>query len=129
MAHTNGQAATWDVGENTVEITVKYGTTTKVYTVTVTKPDSSLSALTIGALVLTPAFDGAVTEYTVATSNATNTITATTTDENATLEILVGETPVESGSPATWAEGVNTVTITVTNGAAETVYTVTVTKS
>ena len=36
-AHTNGAAATWGAGENTVEITVKYGTTQRVYTVTVTK--------------------------------------------------------------------------------------------
>lgn len=35
--HTNGTAATWNLGENTVEITVTYGTTTKVYTVIVTK--------------------------------------------------------------------------------------------
>ena len=36
-AHTSGMAATWESGENTVEITVTYGTTTKIYTVTVTK--------------------------------------------------------------------------------------------
>lgn len=38
-AHTNGAAATWETGENTVEITVKYGTTQRVYTVTVTKTE------------------------------------------------------------------------------------------
>ncbi len=36
-AHTNGAAAIWEAGENTVEITVKYGTTQRIYTVTVTK--------------------------------------------------------------------------------------------
>lgn len=35
--HTNGTAATWNLGENTVEITVTYGTTVKTYTVIVTK--------------------------------------------------------------------------------------------
>ncbi len=35
--HTNGAAATWTSGANTVEITVKNGTTTKVYTIAVTK--------------------------------------------------------------------------------------------
>nr|DAP75525.1 MAG TPA: hypothetical protein [Caudoviricetes sp.]DAZ38447.1 MAG TPA: hypothetical protein [Caudoviricetes sp.] len=40
-----------------------------------------------------------------------------------------GETPVSNGAAATWAEGANTVTITVKNGAAQKVYTVTVTKS
>lgn len=37
VAHTNGQAATWNEGENTVAITVTYGTTVKTYTVVVTK--------------------------------------------------------------------------------------------
>jgi len=36
-AHENGAAATWELGENTVEIAVTYGTTTKTYTVIVTK--------------------------------------------------------------------------------------------
>lgn len=33
----SGSAATWEAGENTVEITVTNGTEEKVYTVTVTK--------------------------------------------------------------------------------------------
>lgn len=37
VAHTNGTAATWDAGENTVEVTVTAGTETEIYTVTVTK--------------------------------------------------------------------------------------------
>jgi HK97 family phage major capsid protein len=36
-AHTNGTAATWTEGENTVEITVVSGTDTETYTVVVTK--------------------------------------------------------------------------------------------
>ena len=62
------------------------------------------------------------------TSAATNKITATPEDEDATVEILVGETEIESGDSATWSAGENTVTITVTNGDATKVYTVTVTK-
>ena len=87
-----------------------------------------LSGLTIGALSLTPEFDPDVTEYTATTTNATNTITATPEDEGADVSILNGETPVTNGTAATWQEGANTVTITVTNGEAEEVYTVTVTK-
>ena len=79
-------------------------------------------------MVLSPEFDADVLEYTATTSNATNTITATSTDETAVVEILVGETPVTNGTAATWASGENIVTITVTNNAVETVYTVTVTK-
>ena len=37
-AHTSGTAATWEVGENTVEVTCTgTGMDTQVYTVTVTK--------------------------------------------------------------------------------------------
>lgn len=88
-----------------------------------------LSGLTIGALTLTPKFDSDTTEYTANTTNATNTITATPEDDEAEVTILNGETPVENGTAATWSEGANTVTITVKNGTAQKVYTVTVTKS
>lgn len=88
-----------------------------------------LSGLTIGALTLTPTFEPDTTEYTANTTNATNTITATLEDDDATVTILNGETPVENGTAATWSEGANTVTITVKNGTAQKVYTVTVTKA
>lgn len=88
-----------------------------------------LSGLTIGALTMDPAFDPDTTEYTATTANATNTVTATPEDEGATVTILNGETPVPNGTAATWVEGDNTLTVTVKNGAAVAVYTVTVTKS
>jgi len=37
VGHVNGTAATWISGVNVVEITVTYGTTQMIYTVTVTK--------------------------------------------------------------------------------------------
>lgn len=70
-----------------------------------------------------------MTEYAVTTENASNKVTATPADENATVEILLGETEIDNGSSATWETGENTLTITVTNGEESTVYTVTVTKS
>ena len=85
--------------------------------------------MTIGALILSPLFEGETLIYTADTSNATNTITAVATDETAEVEIYVGETIVVSGTPATWASGENIVTIIVTNGTEETIYVVTVTKS
>lgn len=88
-----------------------------------------LSGLKIGALSLTPEFDPDVTKYTASTTNATNTITATPEDEDATVTILNGETPVTNGQAATWTDGANTVTVTVKNGEAEEVYIVTVTKA
>lgn len=66
-------------------------------------------------------------EYTATTSNATNKITATPTDADADVEILVGSTEIQNGGTATWAEGENVVTITVSEYGGETVYTVTVT--
>ena len=88
-----------------------------------------LSGLTIGALTLTPTFDPDTTEYTATTTNATNAVTATPEDEASTSTILNGETPVGNGAAATWADGANTLTITVKNGTAQKVYSVNVTKS
>lgn len=90
--------------------------------------DATLSGLSMGSLTLSPAFDKNVTDYTTSTTNATNTITATASDSNATVEIKVGETAVDNGGSATWSSGENIVTIKVTNGSAEKIYTVTVTK-
>lgn len=90
---------------------------------------AALSSLSLGTLTLSPAFDPAVTSYTAATTNATNTIKAEAADSAATVSISVGGTTVQSGSPATWTDGGNTVTITVTNGEETKIYTVTVTKA
>ena len=90
---------------------------------------AGLSSLTIGALSLTPAFDSGVTAYAVSTSNATNKVTAVAEDPDATIQILNGETEIETGSSATWAAGVNTLTVKVTKGSATKTYTVIVTKS
>ena len=88
---------------------------------------ATLKALTIGDLPLQPTFNEGVYTYTATTTNATDNITATATDSGATVSILNGESPVTSGSAATWTAGANTVKITVKNGTAECVYTVTVT--
>ena len=70
-----------------------------------------------------------MTEYTADTTNATNKITATPTDENATVTILNGETEITNGSSASWTVGENVLTITVENGGESTTYTVTVTRA
>lgn len=92
-------------------------------------PSAELSSLTIGSLELTPAFDGDTTDYTAATSNASNKVTAVPVDSGATVEIKVGETVVDNGTAAAWADGENTLTVKVTSGGATKTYTVTVTKS
>lgn len=95
-----------------------------------TKPlNANLSGLTIGSLSLTPSFDPDTTAYTAAATNATNTVTATAEKADSVISILNGETPVTNGTAATWVNGTNTLTITVTNGSDAKTYTVTVTKS
>lgn len=66
-------------------------------------------------------------EYTADTTNASDTVTAVASDEDATVEIELGAVPISSGDAATWSEGENALTITVTNGEETTTYTVTVT--
>ena len=90
---------------------------------------AGLSSLTIGALSLTPVFETGVTAYAVSTANATNKVTAVAVNEDATIQILNGETEIANGSSATWVAGENMLTVKVTNGSAEMICTVTVTKS
>ena len=68
-------------------------------------------------------------EYTATTTNATNKVTATPTDDTAEVTIMLGETEIENGESATWEEGENELVITVTGTTDSTVYTVTVTAS
>lgn len=92
-------------------------------------PDTTLSALTIGSLTLTPQFSSSVTSYAVTTTNATDTITATATDNEATVVIKNGSDTVTSGTAAEWSAGTNALTVTVTNDGYTQTYNVTVTKS
>ena len=55
-------------------------------------------------------------------------MTATPTNEDATVAIKVGTTDVTNGGNATWADGANSLTITVTDQGQSKTYTVTVTK-
>lgn len=91
--------------------------------------DPRLKSLTIDELELTPAFDSAVTSYTATTENVKDAITVVTASADATATIVNGETTVDNGTYATWADGENTVTVTVTSGPFQRVYTVKVTKT
>jgi hypothetical protein len=90
---------------------------------------AALTSLTIGSMTLSPAFDVAVKEYTAATSNASDVISAVSAQSLALVQIFVGETLIVNGAAATWSEGENVVTINVTSGSTTNVYTVTVTKA
>lgn len=85
-----------------------------------------LTALSIGALTLTPAFASGTLAYTATTRNATDAITATAPDD-VTVKITANGTEITSGDPATWTLGENTVVITATKGEDVTTYTVAVT--
>lgn len=128
--------ATWADGDNVVEIEVENTDhETKVYTATVSyeepepEDDATLSDLKFGTLTLVPEFDPAVTEYTAATENDTTKITATPSDRYATVSVESDDATIALDGTATWVAGENTVTITVTSGEEEEVYTVVVTKS
>ena len=98
---------------------------------------SSLSAMTLGELELTPEFDADTTSYTAATTNAKDKLAITTTDPNATVTVKLGDDTVTAGTDGkyefTWStedSGENTVTVKVQNGyqgEVDTTYTITVT--
>lgn len=98
--------------------------------------DATLSALSLGSVSLSPAFDSETTTYTASTTNATNTVTATPANAGAKVVITNKGTAgdaveIPNGTAATWQAGTNTLTITVTaeDGTTTKAYTVTVAKS
>ena len=92
--------------------------------------DSSpkLTALTIGALTLSPTFDGDTLEYTVTTTSATNAVTATAAS-GTQIVVLVNGDSLTNGGTATWEDDDNEVLVTVSDSKGSTTYKVTVTKS
>ena len=97
---------------------------------------SSLSAMELGELELSPDFESDETTYTASTTNAKDKLSVTTTDPNAEVTVKLGSTAITAGTDGkyefTWSEGSNTVTVKVTNGyegEVDTTYTITVTAS
>ena len=91
--------------------------------------DARLVSLVFGALNLTPVFNKSTFSYTLATINATNTITAAAMDGEATIAITLNSVAFTNGAAATWLTGANAVGVTVTSGIETETYTVAVTKS
>lgn len=124
-----------------VRVTAQDGTTTKTYTVTVTRAVSSnadLSALSLSGGTLSPAFLGATTNYTASVPNAVATlsVTPTASQSDAAVQVRVNGGAF-SGVPSGNASdalalnvGSNTVDIRVTaqDGSTTKTYTVTVTR-
>ena len=109
-----------------------YNAQTKTFTPSAESEEEAnarLSVLTVGNLSLSPAFNADTTTYTASTANTTDIVTVTAAASDASFTITNGSTPVNNGSAATWSDGVNTLTIAVSNGGATKTYTVTVTKT
>lgn len=86
--------------------------------------------MAIGSLTLTPTFSPTVENYAVTTTNATNTVTATTNAVGASVEIKVNGETIDSGDSVAWNVGDNTVVVKITqDGYTPHVYTITVTKT
>ncbi len=115
------------VGDNTIPVvvTAQDGTTTAVYTLTVTRAPSSnaaLAGLAASAGGLAPAFDVNTLSYTVSTPTnvASTTITAVTADSTASLQVAVNHgtwMSMASGAASPSLplnEGGNTVDVQVT---------------
>lgn len=88
--------------------------------------DADLNALTVGALTLSPTFDPDVLTYTTTSSTATAAVTATPAQASASVAISMGGKNVKNGANVTFSSGANVLTVTVKNGNAVRVYTVTV---
>ncbi len=101
-------------------VTAQDGTTTKTYTVNVTRAPSSnanLSHLVLSSGALSPAFASATTFYTSSVSNATASITVTPTSVDANATIQVNGTTVASATASgaiPLVVGLNKITVFVT---------------
>lgn len=101
-----------------------------------TANDANLDGLTIGALTLSPSFDAGVVTYTASATAATASAAVTATPAQNGAEIGITVTApngtvknVVNGQAAALATGANVIAVTVKNGNAVKVYTVTVTRA
>jgi Tol biopolymer transport system component len=133
------QAIDLNIGANTITIvvTAQDETTTRTYTVTVTRQppssDATLSNLTLSSGTLNPAFAPLTMIYTASLPNNVTSITVTPTANESHAIITVDGKPVTSGQasqPFNLNVGTNKIDISVTaqDGITTTAYSVTVTR-
>ena len=98
--------------------------------------DAMLEDLTVGALTLSPTFDPNTQTYTASAPNGTASAVVTALPAQATAQVAITITSgtttkkvVNGGTAAALAVGENVITVTVTQGNATVVYTVTVTRA
>jgi len=110
-----------NVGPNTINVVVtgQDGTTTKTYTVTVTRApsaDDNLSSLKMSKGIFSPAFASGTTAYNDAIGNAITSVTVTPTTSDPGATVKVNSHPVTSGTASqaiNMAVGTNKITVTV----------------
>ena len=128
-----------NIGANVIRtvVTAPDNVTTKTYTVTVTRPGSSvatLSALALSAGALSPTFASGTTSYALSVANTVSSTTVTPTRTQANATITVNGNSVNSGS-ASGAIALNVgsnpinVVVTAQDGTTTGTYTVTVTRA
>jgi len=118
-------------------VTAQDGSTTKTYTLTVTRAPSTNADLSkLGPSIggLTPAFSSTTTSYSISTGSATVSMKLTPVSSDANATIKVNGATVTSGTlsrPIALAPGPNTITVVVTaqNGTTNKTYTLTVTRA
>ncbi len=139
---TASQSMNLSVGPNTVTIvvTAQDETTTKTYTVVITRlagvsHNADLAGITLSTgSALSPAFDPSKTAYTALVPNDISSITVTPTAADSNSTITVNGEAVISGTPSQSIDldvGPNTITTVVTaqDGTTTKTYTVTVTRN
>lgn len=104
-----------------IEVTAENGTTTKTYTIEVTRgvpsTNANLANLSLSAGILAPAFSSGNTDYTSTVVYESSSITVTPTVADGTAAVTVNDAPVASGTPSAAISldvGDNTITILVT---------------
>ena len=116
-----------------VVVTAGDGETTQTYSVTVTRAgstDSSLSALSLSGVTLTPAFATGTAAYTASVANSVTetTVSATASDGNASVEITPEDADDQTlGEQVALMVGETTISVEVTAEDGETTKTYTVT--
>jgi uncharacterized repeat protein (TIGR02543 family) len=140
-AVTSGSASgsiALNVGSNTITVvvTAQDGSTTKSYSVDVTRAgsaDATLSSLALSTGTLSPTFSSGTESYTVSVVNSVTSVMVTPARTQANATITVNGTAVTSGSASgsiSLNVGSNTITVVVTaqDGSTTKTYTVTVTR-
>lgn len=93
------------------------------------EPDTSLSALTVGSLTLSPSFNKSVFEYTAPASVASVAVNGTATASDSVVTVEAGGKVYDNGSSVKLAMGENVIKVNVANKTYVDTYTVTVTRS